>query len=788
MNRLWVVSWTTDCKGLCTYVDPCWLQITGQSAESARGEGWFETIHPDDLARVKIDLDLAARAERAFQVAAQLRRQDGQFRWALAVGAPRYDAQRAFVGYSGSIIDFQDRMIAERELADTRQRLEAIMDAAPVGLCYTSDLSCAHVVGNKALLAQFEFEPAQEISASAAAPEAAGRRIRYLKNGREMADAELPLQSAMREARVIEPEEIEVLLPSGRRWFSETSAAPIFSDGGRLLGGVAVTVDITERKETEAALHDSEERFRALVLASSDAVYRMSSDWGELRQLVGRDFIAESTTPSQTWIQKYILPEDQLLVMKAISEAIRAKNVFELEHRFKRIDGSIGWTQSRAIPILDASREITEWFGMARDITERKQAEETLRWHMRRSELLSETAAQLLASDDPQLLVDELCNKVMAFLDCDLFFNYLVDEDSGRLRLNASGGISEDWLHRLEWREFGADCGCVDVGRERIIAEDIQNRTDLRTERVKSFGIRAYCCHPILHHDRVIGTLSFGTRSRAHFSADEVAVMKAVTDLVAIAIRRAETEQTMREADRRKDEFIATLAHELRNPLAPIRNAAHILKTKYGPDFPDTPLFDMIGRQVDHLVRLVEDLLEVSRIRRGKIELHRKKVALQASLRDALESCQPLIDAKAHRVVLNVAAEPIWLFGDPVRLAQIAANIINNAAKYTPPGGRIDVEAARAGDEAVLRVRDTGVGISADMMPRVFDLFAQTEGHIRLSDGGLGIGLALVRKLVELHGGHVEAHSDGVGRGSEFVVRLPLGEEPASAAPQSANI
>jgi PAS domain S-box-containing protein len=549
---------------------------------------------------------------------------------------------------------------------------------------------------------------------------------------------------------------------------------------GALLGGFGVTQDITERKEAEAALRDSELRFRALALASSDAVYRMSPDWSEMRHLAGRDFIADTIEPSRNWLQTYILPDDQPRVMAAIEAAVASRSAFELEHRVIRVDGCVGWTQSRAVPILDGSNEIVEWFGMARDITKRKQAEEALLWHMRRNELLSETAAQLLASEDPQRLAEELCSKVMGFLGCDLFFNYVVDEDEGRLRLNACGGLSQEQARALEWLDFGAAaCDCVGSRGERIV-EDVQNRADLRTEHVRSLGVQAYCCHPLLHQDRVIGALSFGTRSRARFSDDEIAVMKAVTDLVAIALRRVQTEQELRDSDRRKDEFLATLAHELRNPLAPIRNAVHILMRKYGAEFADAPLLDMVQRQVDHLVRLVDDLLEISRISRGKVELRKENVAVSEVLRHALETCQPLVEKKGHRLVVTLAEEPLRVLGDPVRLAQVAANIINNAAKYTPPGGRIEVAAAREGEEAVLRVRDNGVGITAEMMPHVFDLFAQTHDQTRLSEGGLGIGLALVRKLLEMHGGRVEARSAGAGRGSEFVVRLPVAEGPAA--------
>jgi two-component system, chemotaxis family, CheB/CheR fusion protein len=238
-------------------------------------------------------------------------------------------------------------------------------------------------------------------------------------------------------------------------------------------------------------------------------------------------------------------------------------------------------------------------------------------------------------------------------------------------------------------------------------------------------------------------------------------------------------------ADRRKDEFLATLAHELRNPLAPIRNGVHVLKNRKSSDHPDAALLGIMERQVQHLVRLVDDLLEVARITRGRIALRKESVRVSEFLQQALENCQPLIEKNGHRVSVKIADEPLWVFGDPLRLSQIAANIINNAAKYTPPGGQIDIVAASDGDEVTLHVRDNGVGVSAEMMPRIFDLFVQEETPTWVADGGLGIGLALARQLAALHDGRIDAASDGRGKGSEFVVRLPMHRKPAPDAARS---
>jgi two-component system CheB/CheR fusion protein len=240
--------------------------------------------------------------------------------------------------------------------------------------------------------------------------------------------------------------------------------------------------------------------------------------------------------------------------------------------------------------------------------------------------------------------------------------------------------------------------------------------------------------------------------------------------------------EALAEADRRKDEFLAMLAHELRNPLAPIRNALQIMRLRGVHDPALESARDIIERQVQHLTRLVEDLLDVSRITRGKVQLRKERVDLSATATLALEIARPLIEKRHHRLSVELAAGPLWLEADPVRLEQVISNLLNNAAKYTDPGGHITLTTAREGDEAVLRVRDTGIGISPEMQARIFDLFIQADRALDRSQGGLGIGLTLVRRLVELHGGTIHVASPGPGRGSEFSVRLPVVERPEEAA------
>jgi two-component system CheB/CheR fusion protein len=264
----------------------------------------------------------------------------------------------------------------------------------------------------------------------------------------------------------------------------------------------------------------------------------------------------------------------------------------------------------------------------------------------------------------------------------------------------------------------------------------------------------------------------------------ELAMVNA--SLQAEIAERKRVEQALQTANRRKDEFLAMLGHELRNPLAPIRNILEVVRRRGRERRGEVrKAWEIVERQVQQLTRLVEDLLDVSRIGQGKITLKRQAVDLAAVVTAAVEGCRPLLDNRKHRLEVALPGEPLRVQGDATRLTQVMQNLLNNAAKYTDPGGRIELTARREDDAAVLRVKDNGVGIAAELLPRVFDLYTQADQTLDRAHGGLGVGLTLVRKLIELHGGTVSAASAGPGQGSEFAVRLPL-LEGERAAPKPA--
>ncbi len=288
-------------------------------------------------------------------------------------------------------------------------------------------------------------------------------------------------------------------------------------------------------------------------------------------------------------------------------------------------------------------------------------------------------------------------------------------------------------------------------------------------------GLRSAMTVPLSVRGKAIGAITFATAETGRRYADaDLALAEDLIHRAAMAIENAQLVEEVREADRRKNEFLAVLGHELRNPLAPITTALNLLAL---PDLsPDAigQAREIMARQVRHMVRLVDDLLDISRIVRGKVELRREPVELAAVVRQAVESLAPIIEAERHELTVALPSEPLWVDGDEVRLVQVVANILNNAARYTDSGGSLQVALERHGTTAVVRVRDSGIGIAADMLPRVWDMFVQADGHQHSDRGGMGIGLALVKGLVELHGGTVTVHSDGVGCGSEFAVTLPL--------------
>lgn len=599
-------------------VNDAFCKLTGYSREELMKKKLLDIVHPEDPAAELDSLNRFALGEiPAYEQEKRLLRSDGAYAWALVTLNVIHDPDGQPLRLSGVIQDISERRRAREALYEANQRLETLMNALPVGVSFSNDATCRQVTGNTAVLAQFEALSSDNLSASAPEPTATGRQIRFFRNGRMVRYSELPLQRAVAENREIPPVELEIHLPSGRRWFASASGAPLYNLDGQVIGGVAVTVDITERKLAVDALSASEKRFRAVFehaaigIAITDPEGRFQQCNPAYCKLLG--YSEEELR--QIAFSELIHPDDRAANLTEIRRLKEDEQpYFEIENRYLRKDGEPVWVRKFVSQFLDTTGGAAHLVALVTDMTE---------------------------------------------------------------------------------------------------------------------------------HRRM--------------------------------------EQALRDADRRKDEFLAMLAHELRNPLAPICNGLSLLRNIPSQDPAIERVHVILERQVGHLVRLVDDLMEASRITRGKITLLREACDLAEIILSAVEASQPHIDAAGLALETSLPAQPLAVDGDKVRLAQVFANLLNNAAKFTEPGGRIRIGVSRRNGEAMVSVRDSGIGIPVDKLPHVFELFAQFDhSHAQVNNRGVGIGLALVRGLVEMHGGRVEALSEGIGRGSEFIVHLPLADVAVS--------
>jgi PAS domain S-box-containing protein len=433
-------------------------------------------------------------------------------------------------------------------------------------------------------------------------------------------------------------------------------------------------------------------------------------------------------------------PEVLPRVMQRWQQVLASGVMDQMSFPLRGADGRYRSFFTTVTPLRDSGGRIRQWFGTCTDVTELEEAERALRHSEERLQQGLVAARMAVWERDPV---------------------------SGELTFSAN-------LHSV----FGKSCGnvgelwpLVEPDDRESLREAVEQALHATAEYRLTVRIRRADDGRIAWVD-LRGRLGLGPDGRS-----------TVVHVAAIDVtERKRAEEALRLADRRKDEFLAMLAHELRNPLAPIGSAADMLRIAYANEPRVKQISDIVARQVAHMRHLVDDLLDVSRVTRGLVTVEKKPLDLRRVVLEAVEQSRPLVDARRHRLEMQAGDHPLTIDGDHTRLVQVVTNLLNNAAKYTPEGGRIDVLLTEDRGQARLTVADNGNGIGADLLPAVFDLFTQGSRTLDRAQGGLGLGLALVRKLVELHGGSVDAASAGAGKGSTFTVRLPLLADAAPAA------
>lgn len=448
-------------------------------------------------------------------------------------------------------------------------------------------------------------------------------------------------------------------------------------------------------------------------------------------------------------------------------------------------------------PIRDDHGKVIGSALIARDITERRRSDRALRERMRQLDVLSQSGQTLiLGEQDPATMRQELLERVQAAVGNEICISYGVSADGESVVMLSSLGLSQAQQAELASVPMtDALCGLAVRRKSRVVVEHLQHSPMRQARRLQKLGARCYVGCPLIAHGRVFGVAAFVSTSRDRVRRGDLLVIKALCDQVSAMLERSEliaelrrTDQTLRQAARAKDDMIATLAHELRNPLAPIRNAVSVLHRDVLND-PTRVAWcrDIIERQVVQMSHLLEDLLDASRLARNKIELRLERIPLTQAIGQAVEATQSLLEMRDQRLQLTLPDEPLLVDADLTRLTQVFGNLLNNAAKYSDPGSKIELRAWREGDQACISVRDHGIGIPPEQLPLVFRMFSQLSPALERSDGGLGIGLALAHGLVEQHRGTLVARSDGAGQGSEFTVRIPAAAS-AHASPKEQPI
>ncbi|MBN3922224.1 PAS domain S-box protein [Nostoc sp. NMS4] len=779
-------------------------RILGYSLAEAEptGNWWCELVHPEDLQRVQ-KMVLALENGDRYTAEYRIRNRNNQYIYVLDQGiVAQRDADGSPVRLVGSTTDISKRKQAEEAVQASEERLRSFVKANIVGILF-SDVNGSITEANDEFLRITGYTQEDIQAGRLQWADITPSEYHYLD---ELAIAEATAKGTCT------PYEKEFIRKDG-------SSVPVVV-GYSLLGesrhkSVAFILDISDLKQVKKALSQSQEQFQAFMDNIPAAAWITNAD-GRVLYLSPTYFSTfDLPRTKNKAINKNIFDLYPAQIAQPLLDNIRmvaeTNQIVQTIESAPRKDGSLGEFLVYKFPIADASGQRLVG-GVAIDITERERAlrerqlaEQALQERSERLKLLSETTSDLLSTERPLDLMNSLFSKLSAQMDLHSYFHYLIDthENKQKLRLVAWNGITDEVFQTIEYVEFNQGIyGLVVQERRQIVVNNVPRSTHPHAHILHALGITAYAGQPLIAQGKLLGVLSFASRTRNHFTAEEIALLQATSDQVAVALERAQLMASLQrrkeeliQANRIKDEFLAVLSHELRTPLNPILGWSKLLQTKKYDEATTTRALETIERNAKLQTQLIEDLLDVSRILQGKLSLNIAPVNLETAIAAAIETVRLAAEAKSINLrftILDFGLEnsqinlqspenlrskisnPNFLVtGDFGRLQQVIWNLLSNAIKFTPQGGEVEISLDSVGSEVQLRVSDTGKGISADFLPFVFDYFRQADGATTRKFGGLGLGLAIVRHIVELHGGTVKAESLGEEQGATFTVMLP---------------
>lgn len=712
---------------------------------------FLDAIAAEDRQRVRTAIELSHREHSSHDLEFRVRGPSGDVRWINLRGRFLEVTESSPPRLSGVSLDITQRKHAEQQLEDRESQFRAIFESNP---------ECVKLVSADGTLLRINQAGLQMMEADSP-DEVLGKSV-YGAIAPEFRDEFRALNERVCRGQGGQLE-FDLIGLKGTRRHMETNAVPLRFQGQNIQ--LAITRDVSARKRAELALKRSEAQFRQMAESIPNLAWMAHPDghifWYNSRWY---EYTGRTAEEMEGWGWQSVHDPDYLPdVMAHWQHSLATGKPFEMVFPLRGADSVYRSFLTRIHPFMGGDNEILYWFGTNTDISAQKETEANLALtatqEKYRADLLSRLA---VASQNVNANLSlESITQVLA-----IEARRILDVHVAAVTLSVGSPAS-------------AGRRSLSLSSKYDSLTEPEQQAQLEPILLSGQGIRV----PLISHKGLeYGMVQVEDKIQGPFTGDDLAVLQQLANIASVGIENSQLYESLREQDRRKDEFLATLAHELRNPLAPLRNAIAILRLN--PDTSPGPLVEMMERQLRHMVRLIDDLLDISRISRNKMELRRARIALADAINSAVETSRPAIEAAGHTLQVHLPESAVWLDGDLTRLAQVFANLLSNSVKYTN-AGRIVVVAEVIDGFACVAVRDNGIGIPADALARIFDMFWQVDRSIERQTGGLGIGLALVKGIVEMHGGRITAASDGLNRGSEFRVWLPVLEVAAPLTPFS---
>lgn len=816
--------------GQATYINEAGQKLVGLTS--------MEEVKQKQISDFIMSADQAYLQEHILPTAIKVGRWQGEFRFrnfetgqAIPVDYQLFTINDRNTGepiaFATVTRNITDKKQTEEKILQLNQKLQrkvtelqTLLDMIPIGIGIAKDPECQTINMNPAFAKLLRIQPHQ--NASLCDPlEERPTNFKVFHEGKELTGKELPMHYSAAHGVEVLNFEVDVVHDDGTVLSILNYVTPLFDEDGKPRGCIGAFLDITERKQSERLLRNHQKWLEDIlnwmpipIAFIEPGTARVIFANQAADKLAGGEF--PKNKPAEEYHTIYHctdaagnrIPNEQMPGVRVA----RGESLVGVE---------VDWHTSKGIySLLIYSDALPSIHGYPitcimtfQDVTKLKQIQKDLLSGYKNLQILFNTANSLLSTQQPLALIESIFQQLAEQIDLDVYFNYAVEGNSQVMRLVSYEGISEELAKKIEMLEFGQGlCGTVAQTLQTIALDHVQESTDPKTEILRSLGIKTFYGYPLITQGRLIGTLSFGSRSLCKFNETQKSLMQAVCDQIAIAIDRAnlitslqaQTEQ-LREANRMKDEFLAVLSHELRSPLNAIVGWSHLLRIRKFSEDQMAQGLETIERNAKMQNQLIDDLLDISRITRGKLKFNPRNCDLVPIIKLAIDTVS--LAAQAKEINLHFypyseesgeLASSMIVSGDSDRLQQIIWNLLINAIKFTPQGGNVEIRLNKTGicspelkgdhpqltKYAEIQVIDNGVGITADFLPYVFDRFRQADSSSTRSYGGLGLGLSLVRYLTELHGGTADVKSLGENQGSTFTVKLPRLEESRNAQEQ----